>query len=194
MQRFTLSPFAHVGRPVVAGCEPFLAAAIEPARVVTRSEALEAPRPGRLVEPLPGPLRDDDCAATLECADDPIDYLGRTCHVMKRNGCDRHIDPVRNRSTFELEALVVRFVGGLRVDANGVIAVRTQHWDEAAKPAAADVHDSYRRARQMSTYERPGGGKPSLAGCHPGILGPANCGAGPSRASHGLDRNKHLVI
>src|SRR2546425_12714300 len=102
MQRFTLSPFAHVGRPVVAGCEPFLAAAIEPTRVITRSEALEAPRPGRLVEPLPGPLRDDDRSATLQRADNPIDYLGRTCHVMKRRSCDRHINPVRNARMLDL--------------------------------------------------------------------------------------------
>src|SRR5437870_3208101 len=86
MQGFTLSPVAHVGRPVVAGCEPFLAAAIEPTLVVARSEALEAPRPGRLVEPLPGPLRDDERAATLERADDPIDYLGRTCHRDEAQG------------------------------------------------------------------------------------------------------------
>jgi len=62
---------------------------------------------------------------------------------------------LRKLGTLELDPLVVRFLGCLRVDADGVVAARAQHRDEPADRAAADLQHSCRRRGQPAAHERP---------------------------------------
>src|SRR6266568_5901201 len=56
MEPFPLRPCPQIGVPLLARTRPFVAVAMEPARRLGRSEALEAPARGRFVEGLPFPL------------------------------------------------------------------------------------------------------------------------------------------
>jgi hypothetical protein len=67
-------------------------------------------------------------------------------------------DRVDLRSKFgalELDPPVVRLLGCLRVDANGVVALGAQHRHEAAEWATADVDHARRGRREPATNERP---------------------------------------
>jgi hypothetical protein len=55
----------------------------------------------------------------------------------------------------EVDPLVVRFLGCLRVDADDVVVVGAQHRHEATEWAAADVDHARRRRGEAGANERP---------------------------------------
>jgi hypothetical protein len=61
----------------------------------------------------------------------------------------------RKFGALELDSPVVRLIGCLRVDANGVVAFGAQHRHEAAEWAAADVDHARGRRREPATNKRP---------------------------------------
>ncbi len=64
---------------------------MEPACFVVRSEPLETPRRGLLIEPFPGPLHDDDRATARKRAGDAVDHSGWIGDVMEGSGGDDRV-------------------------------------------------------------------------------------------------------
>src|SRR6266487_2882059 len=131
---------------------------MEPACLVVSSEAVEAPLRCSLVEPLPGPFHDDGGATARKRACDPVDHIGWIGDVMEGGGGDDCVNLRRKLGALELDPLVVRVLGCLRVDADGVVAFGAQHRYETAEWAAADVDHPRRGHRQTGADRRPKAG------------------------------------
>jgi hypothetical protein len=126
----------------------------------------EAPRGGRLVEPLPRPLGYHDGTARPDSRRHPVKYKVQIRHVMQRRARDERVDGLRERVSLKLAATVVRPFRGLGVDAHGVIPGRPERRHQPARRAAADLHHHRGSGRQRGLGERPDLSHPAVITGH----------------------------
>jgi hypothetical protein len=125
-----------------------------------------APPGSRLVKPFSRPLHHDHYACGREHCLDTIQHLAKVRDMMQRRARDNRSDGP-GLIALELRPPVPGTFRRLRIDADSVIASRTQHGNEAAKRPAPDLGHRSRRRGQLCADEWPDRGKPAIIMNHP---------------------------
>ena len=80
----------------------------------------------------------------IEHRADPVEHGVEVGNVVQRGAGHHRVQRFGHVDVFELGPHVLRGVGSLRVDPDGVVAEQPHSWDETAQWSAAELDDSGR--------------------------------------------------